>query len=448
MPVAINVSDAIERQTRNSVRILVMCSCFLVMFCDGYDLNLLGYVGPALMLELQIDKAQFGSVISAALVGYMVGAFLFSNMGDQLGRKPLILAGTVLFGALTLASAAASSMQTLILFRFLAGIGLGGAIPNAVALNTEFAPERVRAFGIGIMFVGYTLGGAAPGFVAAWFLSQLGWQAVVCVGGIVPLALAVILYFVLPESVKFLATRPRRHKELISTLSKLSRQSPPIPRDARIVLDEDVKSGLPVANLFTNGRTATTLLLWIAFVAGLTALLFIISWTPTLLSTAGIPARRAAFIGAMFQIGAAFGSVCVTRLVDRIGIKAVVLWLALSVPCIAIIGQITHSESVLVAAVFIAGFFASGGQVGLNSVAGTFYPTFVRATGVGWANGIGRLGSIIGPIIGGFLIATNMSVASLFICAALPFAIGTAAVGILWLHTREQSHLRASAEDH
>ena len=433
MATTVAIGRIIDEQGRSSTRTWVVVLCFLVMFADGFDLNLLGYVAPALSAEYGITKSQFGWVVSAGLAGFMAGAFIFSGLGDRYGRKPMILAGVLLFGSLTLAAAYVHSLEALFFLRLVAGIGLGGAVPNAVALNAEYAPVRMRATVIGIMYVGYTLGGAAPGLVAAGLMSSYGWRVVLFAGGIFPLLLAVILFFALPESLRFLAARTAQREKLLRMLSKL-RGGVPIPSDTRIVSDEEVKGGLPVKHLFTDGRAPTTLLLWLAFFSCLTGLLFIIAWTPTLLTNAGIPAERAALISAMFQTGAAIGSIVITRLVDRFGVGAVVLWLLLAIPAVAAVGQVGSVEAVLICAVFGAGFFASAGQVGMNSVAGISYPTFVRASGVGWANGIGRIGAIIGPMIGGILISGHHSVETLFVYAAVPIAVAAAAIFALWRH--------------
>jgi MFS transporter, AAHS family, 4-hydroxybenzoate transporter len=205
---AIEITTLVDEQKRNALRLLVSVLAFLVMFLDGFDLNLLGYVAPALMGHFGVTKLVFGSAVSAGLAGFMVGAFLLGDLGDRYGRRRLIIAGVALFGVVTLAGIFAENIVQLMLLRFIAGIGLGGAIPNAIALNAEYSPARSRASAIGIMFVGYTLGGAAPGWAAAALLPIYGWRAVFILGGALPLAVALVMVFILPESIKHLAMRP------------------------------------------------------------------------------------------------------------------------------------------------------------------------------------------------------------------------------------------------
>jgi MFS transporter, AAHS family, 4-hydroxybenzoate transporter len=446
-PMSIDAGEIIDGQSRNGLRATIAVLTFMVMFVDGFDLNLLGYIAPALMKQFDVGKPEFGSVVSAGLVGYMIGAFLLGDLGDRFGRRRLIISGVVLFGLATLAGALITSVPQLVVLRLLAGIGLGGAIPNAIALNAEYSPARARATGIGIMFVGYSLGGAAPGWMAPWLLPSYGWQAIFVVGGALPIIIAVLLGVALPESIRFLASRHPRDPELFRLLSRL-RPDLALTAGGAFHVQEEVKSGMPLRHLFGDGRAPITLLLWLAFIANLMALLFIISWTPTVLAGNGFPAERAALLGAMFQTGGAFGSLLISYFVDRLGAKAIWLSFAAAAACVASIGLLLGvSEIALVVLLFVSGLFATGGQIGLNALAGTFYPTFIRATGVGSAFGIGRIGSILGPIAGGLLLATHMPIAPLFVCAALPFIVaGVAIAGLNGLRSRDTKSTALAGE--
>jgi len=437
MTASLQLDQILDTDIKPSSRQMILILCFLVMLFDGYDLNFLGYIGPALVSHLGATKPQFGTAISAGLAGFMAGAFIFGGLGDRVGRRPMTILGVALFGLLTAACAFVSSIDQLAALRFVAGIGLGGAIPNAIALNAEFAHHKTRAGVIGVMFVGYTLGGALPGWVAGGLVGSLGWQVVPLIGGVGAVVLACVLFLKMSESLRFLASRLDRRSELLAGLHALTGRH--FNSNVEIVTSEKPAKGLPVYLLFTEGRAITTVLLWIAFIAGLTANLFVISWTPTMLASAGIAASHAALIGAMYQTGAAVGSVIVTRLIDKKGAVAVLCWMAAAIPCVAAVGQAGFAELALIVAVFIAGFFASAGQVGLNAVAGVFYPTFIRSTGVGWANGVGRVGSIAGPMIGGILISSGYSVSVLFGFAAIPLMLVVTALALLLMTTRRSA---------
>jgi len=294
-----------------------------------------------------------------------------------------------------------------------------------------------------VMFVGYSVGGAAPGWVAGWLLPHYGWPAVFVAGGVLPLLLLVPIVMLLPESIRYLAARDPAHPRIRTTLARL-RPDLALPPGTRFTSSEETKAGLPLVHLFKDGRAATTLLLWSAFVANLMALLFVISWTPTLLAIYGIAPERAAVIGTMFQTGGALGSLLISRFVDWLGIRAVVLAFACAVPSVAAIGLFGTSEPALMVLLLVAGFFAGGGQIGLNSIAGMCYPTFVRSTGVGWAFGIGRVGSIIGPLTGGVLIAAQLPVTGLYLCAAAPLIVSCASMALLGRAVRRSTGPKAA----
>jgi len=426
----IQLEAVIDAQSFTLMRGVVITCCLLVMFFDGYDLNLVGYVGPALISHLHLNKTEFGTVISAGLAGFMAGALLFGDLGDRFGRKRMVVLGTGFFGLLTFCCLWADTLTVFLLLRLLAGVGLGGAVPNAISLNMELSPKRSRASVIGIMFVGYTLGGAAPGWVAAATLRDFGWYGAFVFGAIPPLVIAAIMTLVLPESVSFLAAR-HRHIELRSLLNRLSPNSVP-SADMEIVSREVSLPGLPLLQLFSNGRALNTLLIWLAFVCCLTSIVFVIAWSATLLVGLGIEPAQAALIAAMWQTGGALGSLAVTRLIDRYGIGTVAIWIALAAPSAIAIAQVGSSIPLLFGTIMVGGFFGSGGQVGMNAITGLLYPAAMRATGIGWAFGIGRVGAILGPIAGGFLISAGFSVSSLFSLVSLPFLIAAACAAMLY----------------
>jgi len=430
----IDVGALIESQPRGwFAASIVFWSCAL-MFIEGYDMQVAAYAAPAIIKEWQIDRAALGPVFGAGLFGYMLGATCLSDLADRFGRKRVILAGMWLFGLFTLAASFASSLDVLLVLRFVAGIGLGGSIPTAIALNAEYAPANRRATRIALMFVGYTIGAAGGGLLVAQLMPVFGWKVTFVIGGLAPLALSLILLRTLPESARFLALRPRptsgQAARLAAILARL-RPDLAIPPDARFVLREVRQPGLPVRQLFRDGRALTTALLWIAFVTSFVGHHFLTSWLPTVLVSDGIPLGHAVIAAALFQAGGTIGSLVVGRLIDLRGIAALAVTFAVGAPLVALIGAPGLGEAALMGVVFVSGIFVLGGQVGLNALAGTFYPTFIRSTGAGWAFGVGRVGSILGPVLGGILIGLGLPTWLLLICAAVPLLCCAGAAG--WL---------------
>src|SRR5487761_175242 len=426
----IDITALIDNQRANWLRVSIVIWGSAVMLLEGYDIQVLAYAAPSIIKAWKINKAYFGSVFGFSLFGYMLGATLISNLADRFGRKKPIIGGALLFGAFNLATVYATSLAALLILRFIAGIGLGASIPSAIALVVEYFPSRTRATMIGVMFLGYTLGAASGGFIAAKLIPLYGWHSVFYVGGITPIALALVLLFTLPESVRFLALMPHQHGRIAAILHKL-RPDIAFDRDAKFMVREEKRGGVPVKHLFTEGRARMTLLLWIAYVTSLLGHYFLTSWLPTVLISAGVPFEHAVIAGGLLQAGGAAGGLVLCWLLDKQGIIAIALAFVLAAPLIVLIGLPRTSDVLLMLIVFITGVCLVGGQTGLNGISGTFYPTYIRSTGVGWAFGVGRIGSILGPVLGGILISFNTPVSRLFIFAAAPALCCAAALFLI-----------------
>lgn len=425
-----HIERLIENQEFGRFQANLMFWICAFMLADGYDMQVLGYAAPAIIKAWHSDKAVFGGVFGAGLGGFMLGATLLGNLGDRLGRKRMILAGSLLFGVFTLACAFAPGLTALLLLRAIAGLGLGGLIPNAIALMTEYSPIRIRATRVGIMFVGYTIGSAIGGLIAARLIPAYGWPSVFVIGGVLPLMLAAASLFTLPESARFLLLRRGRKDLVIQLLHKL-RPELDLQAGTAVTVHETQELGLPVEQLFAHGRALMTVLLWLAFAANMVSLHFLTSWLPTVITESGVPLSHAVIATAMLQAGGAAGSVAVGMLLDRVGMLAIVGAFLVAVPCVASLGRAGTSETPLMLLVAIAGMCIIGGQVGINALAGTLYPTSIRATGTGWAFGVGRVGSILGPVAGGKLIAMGLSLGALFATAAAPILVSASAVFFL-----------------
>lgn len=413
----VDVAGFIDRQPVGGFQIKLLLTCASVLFLDGFDTTAIGFVAPSLAKEWSLSKGALGPVFSAGLFGLMIGALLFGPLADRIGRKKIIIFSTLAFGIGTFATAFVQDVNTLLVIRFLTGLGLGGAMPNTIAMTSEFSPHRRRATMVMIMFCGFSLGAALGGFLAAALIPQFGWRSVFVVGGAAPLLLAPVLAMRLPESVRFLALTGRANERVAQLLGCVSPATGFAP-GTQFVVDEPALAGIPVQHLFRDGRTLVTLLLWVVFFMSLLDIYFLANWLPTVLNDLGASVSVAAVIGSMLQVGGVVGTFALGSVIDRFSFRALALVYFIAVFAVGAIGQLGHSVIFVSTAIFVAGFCIVGGQIAANALAAGFYPTSVRATGVGWALGIGRVGSIIGPLVGGALLAAKWSTGEVFLAAA------------------------------
>ena len=434
-----DIRQFIDEQPLSRYQLLVALMCGALVFMDGFDAQAMGFVAPALTAQLHITRAALGPVISIGLVGMMIGALVGGPVADRFGRKPVLVACSFAFGAFTLLTSTATSLQSLTIFRLLTGLGLGGAMPNAISLTSEYMPKRLRATAITIMFSGFSLGAAVGGFVAAALISRYGWQSVFVVGGIFPIVIGVVAAVALPESIRFLLIKGGDRAKVTRYLSRIAPESAPFG-DISIGIDEHTSKGFVVAQLFKERRGPVTLLLWVMFFMNLLDLYFLNSWLPTVMNDAGIPVRTAIIITTLFQIGGAVGAVVLGRLIDRLLSFRILAWTYLSAAvCIFLIGEAGASIGLLVLTVFAAGLCVVGGQTSANALTAEFYPTAMRSTGIGWALGIGRIGSIIGPTLGGELLSRGGGTRQIFWLAAIPVLIATvAAFSAAFIHEKQR----------
>lgn len=421
------VNDFVDGQRIRSFNIMLLVWSFLTMFADGFDLNSLGFAAPDLTRLWGIARSEMGPVLSANLVGIFIGAPLLGWAGDKYGRRPVIIGGTLLYGVMTLFMAWSTTMEQMMVLRFIAGIGIGGIMPNTISLNSELTPKKFRSTLIVLMFMGITTGSTGVGLVAAYFMQDYGWQIIFHSGGILPIAIAVGLYFALPESLKFLATKPERHAELIATARKM-RPDLTIADDARfenppIVIGSEGR----ISELFKGSLALITPLLWVCFCIALMANFFLNNTLPLIYDQYGIDAQEAALTATMYHAGGIFGGLLISVLLDRTGFLIVAVLFAIALPSVALLGLENMHFIGMASVAGLAGIAILGAQFGNNAAAGLIYPTSIRAKGVGMALSIGRFGSIIGPTVGAQLLGMNLTMQNLFLLACTPILIGLVA---------------------
>lgn len=424
-----HVNRLVDEQSIGPFNLGLLFWSFLAMFADGYDLQALAFAQPELERLWHVAPAAFGQVSSAALVGILFGAPLLGWLGDRAGRKAAIILGSLVYGLASLGVVWTHDLPQLMALRFVAGIGLGGLMPNTIALNSELAPERWRATLITLMFVGITLGGSVPGFVAYAVVPHHGWRVLFLIGGVVPLVVASGLARFLPESAKFLALRGGRQRELLATLRRL-RPELALPEDAQFIADPaPPRSG--VGQLFAGGLAWVTPLLWVCFATALMSNYFLNSFLPLILRDSGMPAGQAALAATLYHVGGTVGGVLMSILLDRFGFVVIALLFAVAAPAIAALGLAPTTFAALAPLATLAGLAVLGAQFGNNAAAGLLYPTAARSRGVGWALGVGRFGAIVGPMIGGVLLGMKLPLSHLFLAAAGPMVVGAIAALVL-----------------
>jgi AAHS family 4-hydroxybenzoate transporter-like MFS transporter len=342
-------------------------------------------------------------------------------LGDRFGRRVAIIFSLIFVGVTTLACAWATNLQELLWLRFLSGLGLGGVLPNVIALNAEFAPKRLRATVLVVMSTGITLGAAVPGIVGVTLMPTYGWPVIFILGGIVPLVVGLCLIFAIPDSIKFMVLRGGRD-EAVARLARKLDPALTIEPGTRFFLDKEDGSaktrGSPVA-LFRHGWAQVTLLVWLIFVLNLMANNLMNAWLPMIVESSGHSAAQGAYAGSLYQLGGAIGGLCIGILIDRFGLKVLVAVFSLAVPVLAFTGTPGLSDFLLLAMAFFSGCVVTGMQSALNAGAGLIYPTALRANGVGYALGVGRVGSISGPLIGSLLTRLEMPPAMFFYVTAI-----------------------------
>ncbi|MFU9045402.1 MFS transporter [Acinetobacter tibetensis] len=429
----VNVNDVIDHAKFKPFHFKVAAWCLLIILFDGYDLAINGVVLPLLMNDWGL---------STALAGMMFGAMIFGSLADKIGRKKVIMICIVLFSGLTFAGGFASNPTEFGILRFLAGLGIGGVMPNLVALTSEYAPKTMRSTLVTTMFSGYAVGGVMAALLGAAFTPSFGWQIMFFIAGI-PVFLLPLIWKFLPESLTFIVQQNRQ-----AEARKIVRHLEPsinVQDDMTFELHQvDTPESASVVSLFKRGRATNTLLFWIAFFTCLLTMYALSSWLPKLMMAAGYSMDNSLMFMMVMNIGAVIGIVGGGILADRFHLKPVLMCLGAMGAIVMSLMGFQSNQFLLYILVFLAGAASIGSQMLLYSYVAQYYPLAVRSTGIGWSSAIGRMGAIIGPILIGGLLGMSLPAYFNFIAVGLPVLITAIAVALIM---NEDESEKISAND-
>lgn len=421
----------------------VIICCFLVVMLDGFDTAAIGFIAPDIRSHWQLTAGDLAPLFGAGLLGLTAGALLCGPLSDRFGRKRVIEFCVALFGLFSLLSAFSPDLETLVILRFLTGLGLGGAMPNTITMTSEYLPARRRGALVTLMFCGFTLGSALGGVVSAQLVPLIGWHGILVLGGVLPLMLAVALVPLLPESPRWQIRRQLPQAVIARTVGAITGER---YNDAHFWLDEPAAGAKgSIRQLFAGRQLPITLMLWVVFFMSLLIIYLLSSWMPTLLNHRGIDLQHASWVTAAFQIGGTFGALLLGVLMDRFNpYRVLALSYGLGAVCIVMIGLSENGLWLMALAIFGTGIGISGSQVGLNALTATLYPTQSRATGVSWSNAVGRCGAIVGSLSGSVMMAMNFSFDTLFFVIAVPAVVSAVMLILLTLAVRNPTSVPAA----
>jgi AAHS family 4-hydroxybenzoate transporter-like MFS transporter len=418
---------ALENQRIGGLQIRVAALCTLVQMCDGFDINSIAWAVPSLIRVWHLPPPAFTTAFLWSSIGIMVGALSAGPIGDRVGRKPLLLASLTIFGVASLLSAGAGSLGRLSLWRFFTGLGIGGGFAGAASLTGDYTPQRRRALMIMASFSGAPAGGFVGGQIVALLLPHFGWRVIFVLGGVFPLVLVPALALWLPESPRFLAAKQNlspRHAAVLRRLDLTPGESGSHP--------VDVAPGNPVKMLFGRGYALQTVLLWIMFFCSLMNLFLFAYWMPTVFNLLGMTPAQAVFASSLRDFGAIWAVLYLGSAIDRVGPeRSLAVHYAAGAVFIALIALVALPYALLLLVTFFAGMTIIGSQTGANATCGKLYPARMRTTGLGWALGIGRLGGIAAPALGGYLLSGGLAPTHIFLSACVFALIAALATALL-----------------
>ncbi len=417
----LSIQDYINQTPFSGYQKLIFIMTFLVAFFDGYDTAVIGYIAPSLVQEWGISRPDLAPVLSAALFGLACGAISSGPIADRFGRKYLLIASVALFSIGSLISAQVDSLVALERWRFITGIGLGAAMPNAVTLLSEYCPQHQRARIVNTMFCGFPLGAALGGFIASYLIPTFGWRSTLVFGGVLPLLLSILMVFIIPESVRFLSGKLNTQTRIQAILKRFKGRD--LAEVDFSLQEQKEASGHGIQLVLSKQYIVGSVLLWICYFMGLIIFYGVINWMPVLLEQAMSAATAKQIVG-LFALGG-LGAIASGYFMDRYNVNYLNALLALlTMMSIAIMGwSLQWGMVALIVVVLFAGIVMNTLQASLPTVAALFYPTQGRTTGVSWMMGIGRFGGVAGSYLVAELVRREFSLEQVFLSLAVPAAI-------------------------
>ena len=419
------VEQVIEQAKFNKYHGVLLFWCAMIMVFDGYDLTVYGAVVPVIMEEWSLTAVEAGMMGSYALVGMMFGALLFGTIADKIGRKKVILICISIFSLFMLLAGLANGPELFGLCRFITGLGLGGVMPNVIALISDYSPKGTRSRMIATIMAGFSIGGVLAATLSILIIPNFGWQSVFFFGAM-PLLFLPILARSLPDAMGSMMARKdyKRVKEVLIRVNPLYKPT----ENEQFIMNDPNQLTSPVKSLFAERRTFSTIMFWVAYFMSLLMIYGLNTWLPKFMNEAGFPLGSSLSFLLTLNVGATVGAIIMGWVADKWGVKkSLIMFYCVAAIAITSLGFATNMV-LLYVVVAIAGATTIGSQNLANSYISQYYPSTVRSTGLGWALGIGRIGGIVGPTIGGILLASSLSIQFNFMIFAIPGVIAALAI--------------------
>jgi MFS transporter, AAHS family, 4-hydroxybenzoate transporter len=435
----IDVAEILENGRLGAFQLLTLALGILILFVDGLHFSAANVGAPAILRAFHADKSAMGLVFGCGYFGILIGSLLFGYLGDKYGRRLGAILGVLACGIPAVLTVFATSLDQLAAFRFFSGLGMGGVVPNVIALLTETAPKKYRVTFVMVAYIGYSLGNASIAQVAAWFIPTYGWPIVFTVAGSVGIALSVALYFLLPESIPFLAVTKPDAPQLPILLHRAAPERRHGEEARFIVRRPGSETHFALKLLFSDYRRIATPLLWAAFFSESLTYMTFSAWFAVIVEQAGLMPTQAALAFSFAYFGAMAAIMALARMVDAFGPKASVVSAAIAMAALLVLGTPGLSTLVITVVAIVALACSSATHQALNGIVGGFYPTVIRGNGVGYASGMGRAAAIIGPVIAGYLLSANLPLRFVLLAIAAPY-VAVAAICIALDRLQKKVH--------